>query len=671
VCGGCLLALCSWFGACGDSGKPTGSNPPQKPPTFTRLDALAGQPGASGWVDGSLVAAHFADPWSLTGDGQGHLYVSDGDAIRAIDQTAGTVTTLAGVYNQLGTTDGVGAQASLNLPSGLAFLGGTLYLADTENHTIRKIDVQTGSVTTVAGLAGQPGAVDGTGTEARFREPEGLALDASGNLYIGDTDNNLLRKLVISSAAVASIAGSPIMAGSSDGVGAAALFNKPRAMTIDGAGNLFVADSVNQSIRMVEPTTGTVSTIATFDTWPQGLAVDGTDVLASLADNRIVRVAADGTVTTLAGSSGAQGFLDGPGDAARFNSPAGLWNDGAGTLYVVDNLNAVIRAIVLASASVSTYAGAKSLGSADGIGGEARFSAPQGLAADETVVYVADTGNDVIRKIVLATGEVTTPGGAVGQPGHTDGALADARFNQPRGLAFDVAAQQLYVADTLNHCIRRIDLGARTVSTLTYATAPGATFNGLDAPSGVALDQGRLFVTDSSDNVVVAIDLQRAQISTLAGQYLVPARADGIGAAAGFYGPLGIAADGHGNLYVADDNNETIRKIEIASAAVSTIAGQAGIPGSSDGIGSAAHFHYPAGLAVDGVGDVFVADSFNNIVRHVEASSSTVTTAIGTLNGSGVRLGPLPAQLTQPSALALTSSGALLIVSENAVLIAH
>jgi hypothetical protein len=169
----------------------------------------------------------------------------------------------------------------------------------------------------------------------------------------------------------------------------------------------------------------------------------------------------------------------------------------------------------------------------------------------------------------------------------------------------------------------------------------------------------------------LAVDLASSQISTLAGQSGVPGGTDGAGSGATFNGPLGIAADGIGNLYVADDSNETVRKIVIATGTVSTIAGQSGIQGSNDGVGAAAHFFYPTGIAADGAGDVFVSDLENNVVRHIDVASGRVTTVIGSLTVAGVRLGPLPAQLTQPGPLALTPSGNLLLVSENTLLVAR
>jgi sugar lactone lactonase YvrE len=636
---------------------------------LTQLDLVAGLPGGAGWVDGTLVAAHFSDPLPIAGDGQGHLFVGDGDVIREIDIAAGMVTTIAGAYGQFVGGDGPGLQARFNLPSGLAFDSGQLYIADTENHLLRKMDLASANVTTISGQG--PGTTDGPIRDALFREPEGLALDAAGNLFIGDTDNNTVRKLTLASGTVTTLAGSPGVSGDTEGVGAAALFTKPRAVGVDGSGHLYVADTSNNRVCKVATDTGAVSTMAAFQATPQGFAMDGSDVLASLSDNTLVRIAANGTVSPLAGAAGVKGFVDGAGADARFISPAGLLNDGAGTLYVVDAGNHVIRTIALGTGTVSTFAGAKSAGGADGRGSQARFFSAQGLATDGTTIYVADTNNHVIRKIVLATGDVTTVAGATGQAGRADGPSGDARFNQPQGVALDAAAQKLYVADTANRAIRLVDLGAGTVSTPMFMAAPGSTFRGLDAPTGLALDGGRLFVTDYTNDLIVAVDLNHAEISTLAGQYRASFRADGVGMAASFYGPIGIAADGRGNLYVADNQDQSIRKIVIATATVSTLAGGGGLGrGRNDGVGADAQFFSPSGVAANGSGDLFVADTGNNTVRHIDTSSAAVTTVVGGVT-PGVMLGPLPAQLSQPLAVAITPAGGVLITSENSVLIAH
>ncbi|MBV9949249.1 MAG: hypothetical protein JOZ69_20535, partial [Myxococcales bacterium] len=632
----------------------------------------AGQPGGAGSVDGTLAAAHFSEPWVIAGDGRGHLYVADLHVIRAIDVVAGTVTTLAGDPRRPGAVDGRGPAALFNTPCGLAYKDGELYVADTENHAIRRIDVGTGAVTTVAGALAAPGAVDGVGSAARFREPEGLAFDPRGDLYIGDTDNNTLRVYSLETGAVRTLAGTPDTAGTADGVGPAARFNKPKGLTLDGAGNLYVIDGVNLSVRRVVIASAAVSTLARFGSLPQGLAVVGGDLLVSLAENRVVRVAPDGSVEALAGSGAPRGsFADGPFATAGFRSPAGMLFDGSGTVFLADLGNAAVRALSLADATVRTFAGARSAGADDGPAAAARFASPEGLAAAGDAVFVADSANHALRRVALSSGEVTTLSGAALEPKLVDGALHEARFHHPSGLALDAARDLLYVADTQNRVIRRVDLRAGQVITLALERAPGDPFVAFDAPTGLTLEGGRLFATDYTEHVVLAIDPANKRVSTLAGTYGVPGRADGKATAAAFYGPIGIAGDGHGHLFVADDLNQTVRRIDADTGAVTTVAGRAVTPGAVDGAGAGARFHFPMGIAADGYGEVFVADSFNHSVRRIDLASSQVTTLAGSPETPGVKLGPLPAQLTKPAALALTPSGGLLVTSENAVLVAR
>jgi len=312
--------------------------------------------------------------------------------------------------------------------------------------------------------------------------------------------------------------------------------------------------------------------------YPAGIALDGAGLLyvADASSNTIRRVTPAGATTVLAGSPGAAGSADGAGSAARFNQPGGIAVDGSGAIYVADTGNATIRRITAAGA-VTTLAGSPLVrGSADGTGASASFSSPTGLAVDAAgTIFVADTFNATIRRITPG-GVVTTLAGAPAQRGEADGAGGAARFNQPSGLAVD-GAGVLYVADTYNHTIRRI------------------------APDGT--------------------------VTTLAGSAGISGAVDLTGANALFNQPAGVAADAAGTVYVADTGNGTIRRISRAGA-VSTLAGVAGIAGLGDGGGVNALFNQPRALAADGTGQVFVADTGNAAIRRITPGGTVTTLAL-------------------------------------------
>jgi sugar lactone lactonase YvrE len=311
-------------------------------------------------------------------------------------------------------------------------------VADTDNDTIRKIAVSTGAVTTLAGLAGNEGAADGTGSVARFNNPAGVAVDGSGNVYVTDTLNNTLR-MVAASGLVSTLAGSPGTAGSIDGTGSGALFQGPQGLAIDISGNLYVADTNNQTIRKLVPSTG--------------------------------------AVTTLAGLAGNSGSVDGLGSAARFNFPSGVAVDWSGNVYVADTGNHTIRTIS-PSGQVTTLAGlAGYSGGADGTGSAARFNSPADLAVDSSGnVYVADTDNFTIREIASLTGAVNTLAGLAGTSGSTDGLGSAVRFFHPAGIAVD-GSKNLYLADTDNDTIR-VGLSAMAPVIQTQPQSQTATAGG-------------------------------------------------------------------------------------------------------------------------------------------------------------------------------------------------
>jgi serine/threonine protein kinase len=330
----------------------------------------------------------------------------------AINDFRQTPSSLAGEPGIRGHADGPGTLAQFNLPNNVAVdKTGNVYVADTANNTIRKIATN-GMVSTLAGLAGSPGSADGAGSLARFWAPFGIAVNDAGNLFVADTANNTIREIT-PNGVTSTLAGAAGHPGSKDGTGNEAQFRNPWSVTVDSSGNVLVADMSNNTIRKITPA---------------------------------------GVVTTLAGQAGISGNADGFGSSARFNHPFGVAVDSANNIYVSDTANNAIRKII-PGGTVVTVAGLPGyVGNADGNGDNARFSGPQGLATDQAGnIYVADTGNGAIREITPLGAVKTLPALA----GVEVAAKSGAGFNSPQGVALD-GAGNIYVADTGNQVVRKI-----------------------------------------------------------------------------------------------------------------------------------------------------------------------------------------------------------------------
>jgi hypothetical protein len=357
-------------GGCGGSNTATTVNRIQRggaiqggPLSLTNtVTTLAGTAGAGyGSADGIGAAARFANPTSITTDGT-FLYVTDtnNNTIRKIKISTGTVTTLAGSAGSDGKpVDGIGSAARFDAPSGVTTDGTYLYVTDFR--TIRKIEISTGTVTTLAGSADFSGSVDGIGVAARFDGPAGITTDGT-NLYVTDFSDNTIRKIVISTGAVTTLAGTAGSEGSADGIGAAATFTDPLGITTDGT-NLYVMDG-SGTIRKIVVSTGAVTTLAGF--LGENITTDGTNLYVS--ERRVV-------------------YSEPASRNATTPSDAGYYGDN------------IIYKIVLSTGAVTTLAGNGNFGAADGIGAAASFNSPNGITTDGTGLYLVDSGNNTIRKI--------------------------------------------------------------------------------------------------------------------------------------------------------------------------------------------------------------------------------------------------------------------------------
>jgi sugar lactone lactonase YvrE len=343
-------------------------------------------------------------------DTKGEIWIADtGNRLIRTLGTQAQMRTSAGGKTE-GSVDGPLNEALFNTPSGLAFDGqGNLFVADEDNHAIRKI-TPNGDVSTVAGT-GVPGFLDGPGKTALFDSPHCVAVNSQGAVFVSDRDNHRIRK-IDAQGDVTTFAGQAI-AGLADGMGGIAKFSAPYGLVFDKQDNLYVADSDNHVIRKIDP---------------------------------------QGNVVTFAGT-GSRGYQDGPSATARFDTPYGLAFDGTGNLYVADYGNHRIRKID-PQGVISTVAGTGNNGYSDGAALQAEFDRPTSIVLDpQGNLFIVDQNNERIRQLDT-TGKVTTLAGT-GTAGFQDGPLNQAQFDEPFGITID-AKGTLYIGDRENYSIRRI-----------------------------------------------------------------------------------------------------------------------------------------------------------------------------------------------------------------------
>ena len=547
--------------------------------------------------------------------------------------TAGPTSLLANIPNTP-LVDGPAAFARFNYTASVAMgPAGQVYVADYGNQAIRVISPQGlvrtllsgltpgpwaltvspsgnvyfsagsaickltpgGSLTTLAGSPTQTGSADGPGSTALFNHPLGLVVDASETTYVADTYNHTIR-MITPQGLVTTLAGSPGIAGTADGTGASALFNQPQSIGVGPSGNFFVLDKGSGAIRSLTPQ-GAVTTYlpwsATPSLWSRhSLAVGPDGSLFVGGGNSIVRIPPGGTASTLAGTEQKYGLVDGVGAAARFSNVTGLVVDASGKVLVADYQNSVIRSVTPGGV-VSTWAGRLANSSLG----------PVNIGVDIYGNTFVPASNNTILKIT-PFGVVSSFAGVPGQSGNLDGPAAQALFGAAMSTAVD-GSGNVYVTDKFNATLRKI------------------TSNG--------------------------------EVSTVAGAPGQAGHLDGPGAQARFEGPIGIAVDGQGTIYVTDGDG-AIRKMT-PDGNVTTVAGMAGQTGFTDGTGAIARFNHPYGIAVDAVGNLFVADCFNAAIRKITPTGE-VTTLKFTLGSAGsASVATVGKLLYSPNGIAVDGNG--------------
>jgi uncharacterized protein (TIGR03437 family) len=621
---------------------------------------------------GPATAAQLGNIQGVATDRLGNVYLSDTDNHRVRKVSSdGIITTIAGTGTAGFSGDGgPAAAAQFNLPYGLATdLAGNLYVADLGNNRVRRI-APDGTIATVAGGGVQAVALDGSpATGVSLLTPRNVTTDAAGNLYVSEFSGHRVRK-VTADGKIWTAAGTGIAGFWGDGglaVNAQLAF--PAGLAVDRNGNLYIADSQNQRIRKILPG-NVMSTVlggspSTRLFTPIAVAVDGNTTIYAGDSSDMVHSYTLAGVWSDAAGTGAAGYWGdgGPATAAQLAAVRDLAVDLTGTVYIADGVR--VRSVD-PSLIIHTVAGDGYL-HAVGDGGpatSAQLYRPSAIVLDYSGnLFVADTGTQRVRQVTPSGIIVTVAGTGIAGYNGDQGQASSALLNSPGGVALD-AAGGLVVADTVNQRIRKVSggvistvLGTGIAGSGPQNTAPLQT--PVRSPGGVCFDLGgNLYVADTLNNRVLQAP-PGALVATAAGNGAAGSLGDGGPApTAQLDLPDACAADAAGNLYVADTGNHRIRKVT-AAGIVSTVAGTGAQGGAGDeGPATSAALSAPRGVAVDGSGNVYIADTGNNRIRMVTPDgiihNIAGTSAAGFAGDGGAAL---PAQLDSPAGLLVDGSG--------------
>ncbi|MFA6109322.1 MAG: choice-of-anchor D domain-containing protein [Candidatus Latescibacterota bacterium] len=608
----------------------------------------------------------------------GSLYIADtgSNRIRRVDGPTGVISTVAGNGNAGYAGDGGPAtDATLCRPQALALdVNGDLYVADTGNHRIRMISAATGRITTIAGNGQEAYAGDGgPALQASLYNPYDIALDPARNLYVLEPNINRVRKVDLTAGTIRTVAGNGTSGYSGDGGQAiSASLGVPWGIAVGSDGSLYISDTDNRRIRRVDAASGIITTVVGNGDYGYSLA-GNEGAHTGIGNPTSIAVAHDGGILYQDGNSihrvsALDGVLE---DVASGRSAAAIALDTAGNAYLASRADDQIYRVDATTGEVSGIAGG-----ALGDGGLAscaslKLAFGSCVAIDDSGdLYIADTGHQRVRRVSAATQIISTVAGN-GSAGYSgDGGPATrASLSGPIGLAVD-ASGNLYIGDSNNRRIRKVDHATGTISTIggnglgdDSGTIDGEERSALDVsmnPGDLATDpQGNVYLADGLR--IRRIDHVTGAVSDAAGSGLWGYSGDGGPALrARFRGLYGIALDFDENLLIADSNgNYRVRRVDAATGTISTIAGNGEWNDSGDGqLATSASLKCPSDVGADGQGNVYVSDGRAYRIRRIEAASLTISTIAGDgtegLSGDG---GPADRAHIDPWSIAVSVQG--------------
>jgi len=590
------------------------------------LTKVAGN-GTSGFSGdgGPATSAQLNKPEGVWVDGWGNIYVGDTEnhRIRKVS-LSGNISTVAGTSSHGYDGDGgLAINAELNKPNGVFVdSSGNIFIADKENHCIRKVDAASGNICTVAGRGGMGGwsPNGGVATNSKLNKPTGVFVDATGDIFIADTDSCRIRKVDVATGKILGVAGDGFCAYAGDGGPAiSAQLNRPHQVFVDAAGNVFFADTANHRIRVVDGATGDIDTLAGSGT--AGYSGDG-----GLATN------------------------------AQLDSPRGVCLNGAGEMVIADTMNACLREVDLGD-MISTITGT----------GAPALNHPRQLAMDASGnVYIADTDNERVRK-QDTSGWITTVAGTGAGGYNGDGIQAtSAKLHKPGGVCV-APSGNIYIADRDNHRVRRVE--AATGMITTYAGTGSGGNNGdagwataleLNHPSGVSVTEFLLDIADTDNHRIMEVDgtgwMYLIAGTTGSGGY---SGDGGLAPNAELKKPHAVFLDDALNIFIADTENHCIRRVDAFSLVITTVAGtpeNSGYAGDG-GPATAALLDKPEDIFVDAAGNIFIADTENHVIRVVCAQDGTIHTLAGDGNHgyNGDDLPAVTAELNRPAGIVMAA----------------